>query len=107
MARRNSVRFPLWEREARKVQRQLQTICFGRPATTLLVQGCCRSLQSAQESGLSRPGSARRGPMRHLRAVVLSVVCLALGMAAAAAQAPYPNKTIRVLVPYAPGGLTD
>ena len=45
--------------------------------------------------------------MRHLRAVVLSVVCLALGMAAAAAQAPYPNKTIRVLVPYAPGGLTD
>jgi tripartite-type tricarboxylate transporter receptor subunit TctC len=45
--------------------------------------------------------------MRHLHAVVLSILCLTLGMVAASAQAPYPNKTIRVLIPYAPGGLTD
>jgi tripartite-type tricarboxylate transporter receptor subunit TctC len=45
--------------------------------------------------------------MQYLRAVALSVLCLALSVAAATAQAPYPNKTIRILIPYAPGGLTD
>jgi tripartite-type tricarboxylate transporter receptor subunit TctC len=45
--------------------------------------------------------------MHRIAGIVLTVVCLALGSAAARAQAPYPNKPIRVLVPYAPGGLTD
>ena len=43
--------------------------------------------------------------MRRLGCMVLA--WLALGVAAAAAQAAYPNKPIRVLIPYAPGGLTD
>jgi tripartite-type tricarboxylate transporter receptor subunit TctC len=45
--------------------------------------------------------------MRRLGSIALSILCLALGAAAASAQATYPNKTIRILVPYAPGGLTD
>jgi tripartite-type tricarboxylate transporter receptor subunit TctC len=45
--------------------------------------------------------------MHWLGRVVLSLLCVALGAVTAQAQAPYPNKTIRVLVPYAPGGLTD
>jgi tripartite-type tricarboxylate transporter receptor subunit TctC len=45
--------------------------------------------------------------MSRLRSLALSILYLALSAAAASAQAPYPNKTIRVLVPYAPGGLTD
>ena len=45
--------------------------------------------------------------MRRFGSILLSVVCLALGATAAAAQGAYPNKLIRVLVPYAPGGLTD
>jgi len=45
--------------------------------------------------------------MRRFGSILLSVVCLALGATAAPAQGAYPNKLIRVLVPYAPGGLTD
>ena len=45
--------------------------------------------------------------MRRFGCIVLSIVCLALGAAPASAQGAYPNKTIRVLIPYAPGGLTD
>jgi tripartite-type tricarboxylate transporter receptor subunit TctC len=40
-------------------------------------------------------------------AILLSAACLAFGMAAASAQDKYPNRTVRVLVPYAPGGATD
>ena len=45
--------------------------------------------------------------MRRLSGVLLAILCLALGGGAAFAQGAYPNKTIRVLIPYAPGGLTD
>jgi tripartite-type tricarboxylate transporter receptor subunit TctC len=38
--------------------------------------------------------------------VVLAAV-LALATSASLAQAPFPSKPIRILVPYAPGGLTD
>jgi tripartite-type tricarboxylate transporter receptor subunit TctC len=46
--------------------------------------------------------------MRRLRTVALSLAALALSAAAAWPQAAsYPNRPIRVLIPYAPGGLTD
>jgi len=49
--------------------------------------------------------------MKRLTAILLSAACLsaflALGMAAASAQDKYPNRPIKVLVPYAPGGATD
>ena len=45
--------------------------------------------------------------MRRLSGVLLAILCLALGGSPASAQGAYPNKTIRVLIPYAPGGLTD
>ena len=37
----------------------------------------------------------------------MMMLWLALGVTAAPAQAAYPNKPIRILIPYAPGGLTD
>ena len=46
----------------------------------------------------------RRGILRLALATALG---LALTVVGAAAQGAYPNKTIRILVPYAPGGLTD
>lgn len=49
--------------------------------------------------------------MKRLSAILLTAACLsaflALGMATASAQDKYPNRPIKVLVPYAPGGATD
>jgi tripartite-type tricarboxylate transporter receptor subunit TctC len=49
--------------------------------------------------------------MKRLSLVLLAAVWLsaflALGMATAPAQEKYPNRPIKVLVPYAPGGATD
>jgi tripartite-type tricarboxylate transporter receptor subunit TctC len=45
--------------------------------------------------------------MRRHNDVLLAILCLVLGCAPAFAQGAYPNKMIRVLIPYAPGGLTD
>jgi tripartite-type tricarboxylate transporter receptor subunit TctC len=45
--------------------------------------------------------------MKRFTTVLLSAVCLAFGIAAVSAQEKYPNRPIKVLVPYAPGGATD
>jgi len=45
--------------------------------------------------------------MKRLTAILLSAACLALGMAGASAQDKYPSRTVKILVPYAPGGATD
>jgi tripartite-type tricarboxylate transporter receptor subunit TctC len=45
--------------------------------------------------------------MRGLVRIALSLFGIWLAAGTALAQAPYPNRTIRVLIPYGPGGLTD
>jgi tripartite-type tricarboxylate transporter receptor subunit TctC len=45
--------------------------------------------------------------MQRLGRILLSALCLAIAAGAASAQSSYPNRPIRVLIPYAPGGLTD
>jgi tripartite-type tricarboxylate transporter receptor subunit TctC len=45
--------------------------------------------------------------MRRFGPLLVAALFFALGAAPASAQGAYPNKTIRVLIPYAPGGLTD
>jgi tripartite-type tricarboxylate transporter receptor subunit TctC len=45
--------------------------------------------------------------MRHLSRILASAIVLALGVTLACAQAAYPSKPIRILIPYGPGGLTD
>ena len=45
--------------------------------------------------------------MRRMSGILLAILCLVLGGGDAFAQGAYPNKMIRVLIPYAPGGLTD
>src|SRR5262249_5516042 len=45
--------------------------------------------------------------MRRFCRLLLSACFIALTASNASAQAGYPNKAIRILVPYAPGGLTD
>src|ERR1044071_912818 len=41
-----------------------------------------------------------------LRAAILTLPVLAMPFAARA-QGPYPNQSVRIIVPYAPGGLPD
>ena len=43
----------------------------------------------------------------HLGSLLISALCFPLIATNASAQGAYPNKAIRILVPYAPGGLTD
>ena len=45
--------------------------------------------------------------MKRLTAILLAAACLALGMTAASAQDKYPSRTVKIMVPYAPGGATD
>jgi tripartite-type tricarboxylate transporter receptor subunit TctC len=45
--------------------------------------------------------------MRRFCCILASVLWVALGATLAHAQGAYPNRPVRVLIPYAPGGLTD
>src|SRR5260370_27461334 len=45
--------------------------------------------------------------MKRFHGIFLCALCLALVAAQARTQPPYPSRTVHVLVPYAPGGLTD
>lgn len=45
--------------------------------------------------------------MHRLGCILASAIWLALSLVPASAQSTYPSRPIRVLIPYAPGGLTD
>lgn len=45
--------------------------------------------------------------MKRLSSILLAVLWLAVGAGAANAQDKYPNKPVKIIVPYAPGGATD
>lgn len=45
--------------------------------------------------------------MRRLFLTLLSIVCVAFGAESTLGQDKYPSKTVKILVPYAPGGATD
>src|SRR3954471_17456256 len=86
------------------------------------LQGCRTYKSAAPRSGRfksARPTLARqfssepatkRGPMTiRFRAMLAVATALAVGSFASSAQsqAPYPSQTIKLIVPYAPGGFPD
>src|SRR5262245_11647075 len=55
---------------------------------------------------MTRP-LGRDARMRWCGCLLASVLWLVAGVCGALADPSYPNRSIRVLIPYAPGGLTD
>src|SRR5262245_38770492 len=68
---------------------------------------CAANLRHPKLAAKPCCGHARReNAMLRLVGLVIAALCCSFA-ADASAQGSYPNKAIRVLVPYAPGGLTD
>src|SRR4051812_23449731 len=75
-------------------------------------RGLCDAVATPYNLSTSRERSFPRAPtggrqMRRFGRALVPALCLLFIAAHACAQAPYPSKPIRILVPYAPGGLTD
>ena len=49
----------------------------------------------------------RRQTMTDLRRILRRTLCVSIASLALSAQAAYPEKSIRMVVPYPPGGSTD
>jgi hypothetical protein len=63
--------------------------------------------QGSTDSGRDQYENPGRATMRRQSVILLSAACLAFSVASASAEDTYPNRPIKVIVPYAPGGATD
>ena len=76
-------------------------------------QGLCGAVTGFLQSRQRQRADHRSGSREGVHASVSASFCIVPRRASRSpprprfAQAPYPNKPIRVLIPYAPGGLTD
>src|SRR6267143_1294770 len=65
----------------------------------------CFNTRPTARSAARRQRTGRTA-MKRL-ALIGSLICIAMAGSPAGAQDKYPSKTVRILVPYAPGGATD
>ncbi len=80
----------------------------GRKAAQALAAMARTAGQSGRRRSIPTKSKSWEDQLRTIRAVLLCVVGLVLGGAEAGAQtAAYPDRPVKIFVPYAPGGATD
>jgi tripartite-type tricarboxylate transporter receptor subunit TctC len=70
---------------------------------TIKVPGDCRKGRPREEAMLNKFNACARGGL----AIAVTIATFAGGLSVASAQSKYPDRPVRIIMPYGPGGIAD